>query len=144
MDVDVSALMSSLGRSETFEYFACVVFLGVAGEIVADFTRIIKNKSCKRKFALLSAITLLVGIGGELAGPIKVSILTGKIIFALEGETLLAASLALLKMPTNLPYTADYWAICLYFATATRHPVGSQYRCGQLALNKAAPLREEF
>lgn len=98
MDVDVSALMSSLGWWENFEFYACaVVFLGVAGEIVADFTKIVKDEVIKKRFAMASAVALLLGIGGELAGLIKVSILTGDIIVALNQEiisTTRAASIA--------------------------------------------------
>jgi hypothetical protein len=88
MSVDVSAFMSSLGYWEKFEYFACgVVFLGVAGEIVADFTKIIKDEHFKKRFAKASAIALLLGLGGELVSLIKVSIVTGQIITGLNEET---------------------------------------------------------
>jgi hypothetical protein len=91
MSVDVPSLLTSLGRWEIAEYVACgVVFLGVAGETVADLTKLIKIRKCRKIIERVSAVVLLIGLAGELTSLIKASELSGKIIAALNDNAIAA------------------------------------------------------
>ncbi|MGB9236863.1 MAG: hypothetical protein WCC04_20835 [Terriglobales bacterium] len=84
---DVESLKSALGCWEWFEYIAtAIVWIGCAGEYVAEFTSLAKSEESKKKLARLSLIVLIVGIAGELLGTVRTSQLSGQLIVNIEHD----------------------------------------------------------
>jgi hypothetical protein len=87
---DISGLQQSLGRWELFEYVAAfVVFLGVLGELLAEFTNLFKtqqNDARKKRFTIVFTLVLLLGLSCELIALIKTSTLTAQITQALRTD----------------------------------------------------------
>jgi hypothetical protein len=90
MVTDISSLQSELTWWEWFDYGATlVVFVGVLGELLAEFTNGFKtdgNKKREKRFTLVFTIILLVGLAGELNALIRTSALTGQITTTLRND----------------------------------------------------------
>jgi len=94
-DSELLSLKSALGCWEWFEYIStAIVWIGCAGEFIAEFTSLPRTKEIERKLSRLSLIVLLVGIAGELLGTIRTSQLSGQIIANTEERAAVAAQKA--------------------------------------------------
>lgn len=91
---DISLLQSALTWWEYLDYAATfVVFIGVLGELLAEFTNVFKTKNTKsreKKATLIFTVVLLVGLAGELAALIRTSRLTGQITAILRNDIVAA------------------------------------------------------
>lgn len=63
-----------------------VVFLGVAGEFVAELTKLIKNDLWKRRTVVISTLAVLSGIAGELVCQHRLSNFNEQLIAGIELE----------------------------------------------------------
>jgi hypothetical protein len=79
---------SSQWAWECVEYIgAGIVFLGVIGEYVGEFTKWLKGKSRKTRLTKLSTLVLIFGLAIELCGMVKTSQITGTEIARLHLKT---------------------------------------------------------
>lgn len=87
---DISGLQSALAFWEQLDYLATiVVFLGVLGELLAEFTNLFRTRDHehrKKAATVTSTVILLVGLAGELPALIRTSTLTGRITEALRND----------------------------------------------------------
>lgn len=87
---DISGLQQAVSHWEVADYLATfVVFVGVLGELLAEFTNLFKtkdNKAREKRMTLIFTVVLLVGLGGELAALIRTSQLTSEITKILRND----------------------------------------------------------
>jgi hypothetical protein len=87
---ETSALQSRLGCWEFADYVATgVVFIGVLGELLTEFTNCFRTKGDKdreTKINKIFMVILLVGLAGELAALVPTSKLTSKITEILRND----------------------------------------------------------
>ncbi len=86
-DSEVGSLKAALNCWEWFaDISTAIVWVGCAGEYIAEFTRIPKSEESRKKWSRLSLIVLLFGIAGEFLGTIRTSQLSGQVIANVEVE----------------------------------------------------------
>ncbi len=87
---DISRLQSALTWWEYADYAATlVVFIGVLGELLAEFTNVFKTKDNKvreKRVTLIFTVVLLVGLAGELTALAQTSNVTSKITEILRND----------------------------------------------------------
>jgi hypothetical protein len=87
---DISRLQSALTWWEYADYAATlVVFIGVLGELLAEFTNVFKTKDNKvreKRVTLIFTLVLLVGLAGELTALVQTSNVTSKITEILRND----------------------------------------------------------
>lgn len=87
---DISGLQQALSYWELADYFATgVVFVGVLGELLAEFTNLFAtkdNKGREKRVTLIFTVVLLLGLGGELAAMIRTSQLTSEMTKILRND----------------------------------------------------------
>jgi len=87
---DISRLQSALTWWEYAEYAATlVVFFGVLGELLAEFTNVFKTKDNEvreKRVTLIFTVVLLVGLAGELTALVETSNVTSKITEILRND----------------------------------------------------------
>jgi hypothetical protein len=82
---EIDALKSSLDWWFVVEYVStAIVFIGVVGEYIAEFTRFAESRQLVRPLGKISTLVLIVGLAGELVSLGRTHVISGQLTAFLE------------------------------------------------------------